>query len=364
MDTSNLQTVLSLFRNYYQTASLEILSPEKREFGVGVNKKIDARHLSFGSLDGYRKFLMQNTPLYTSHSIAYYGFPGATPMEKKQWEGADLVFDLDLHAEGKYGVYELLSKVKEDCIFLMEEFLLRDFGLEKKDLLVVFSGNRGYHIHVRHKDYLPLGSDERRELVDYVKAVGLDYRNFFVSDELRRGIVKVRGPKPDDAGYRGRLARSIISTLTTKPSIISRKYNDEKERDLFISGIKEGNYSKTSLKDIITRLEPVAKSLSLSSVDTDAGVTQDTSKLIRVPNSIHGETGFIAKVVPDISTFDPLQGALLSLKGIVKIKFLEDVPVVPFPIPLGPFKKDEEKELDAAHALFFVCKGSAVYLST
>ncbi|MDO8554763.1 MAG: DNA primase catalytic subunit PriS [Candidatus Micrarchaeota archaeon] len=361
MNEKEIRFALERFRNYYQQAEFDIVQIDKREFGIGNIKKIDARHLAFTSEDAFRSYLMNNTPLFVSHSTAYYRYPGATPIEKKEWGGADVVFDLDIHAEGKYGVYAKLEQVKNDAIKLIEDFLLSDFGISKNDLLVVFSGNRGYHVHVRDRNFLDLGSDERRELVDYIRGAGLNYRNFF--EENYGGIKgKINGPEPSDYGYRGKFARAVLKLLENEPEKISRKFTKETERNMFKKGIENGNWS-TSLSDIIERVGIVASELPLHTVDTDAGVTFDTSKLIRVPNSIHGETGFVAKIVKDLDSFNPFRDATLKLKGELKVKFTEDVPVIQFgDETIGPFVKEREETLGEAQALFFILKGSAVIL--
>ena len=40
---------------------------------------------------------------------------------------------------------ETLVKVKEEFIRLIDEFLIGDFGIDEKDMVIVFSGGRGYH---------------------------------------------------------------------------------------------------------------------------------------------------------------------------------------------------------------------------
>lgn len=350
------------FREYYENADLEIPSINQREFGIGNKKKIDARHLNFETTAEFRSYLVTNTPLFVSHSTAYYRFPGATPIQKKQWEGADLVFDLDIHAEGKYGPYAMLDKVKGDAIRLVEEFLEADFGISKKDVMINFSGNRGYHIHVSDGRYREIGSDERKEIVDYIMGTGLDYHNFFSEEEVMPRVVKLKGPRPDESGYRGRFARAVIDKLMEKPSDISRVFSKEDARNKLISGINEGNWSRTTMKakDLLSRLEPIAQKLPLVSVNTDAGVTQDLSKLIRVPNSIHGETGLIAKKVDDVNRFDPLKDAMVESSEVLKIKFVEDVPELRIHGEIvGPFVQNDEKEMLKSVALFFVLKGSA-----
>jgi DNA primase small subunit len=350
---------------YATTAKFAIPSLEKREFGIGNIKKIDARHLCFNSEQEFRGYLVSNTPLFVSHSAAFYERPGATPIDKKGWLGAELIFDLDLHADGKYGVYAILDKVREDAINLVEKFLVDDFGVDRKNIIIVFSGNRGYHIHVRDPDYFDLGIEERREIADYINGTGLNYRNFFEEIEIPgRKLTKKVGPKPSDHGYRGRFARAVIEKLEKEPKTISTVFSNDEKRTKFVDGIINGDWNKTSIADIIERLEPIAKELPVHSIDTDVGVTQDVSKLIRVPNSIHGETGLIAKIVDDITTFKPLDDAIafdISGKKTITITFTEDVPKLDFGKTSYPeFKKDEKKELPEALAMFFMLKGSAI----
>jgi DNA primase small subunit len=359
MKEGEVQLVKRIFASYYEGANFPIPGIEKREFGIGNLKKIDARHLNFASEGEFRRYLINNTPMFVSHSTAYYEFPGATPMQKKVWKGADLVFDLDIHAEGRYGAYAKLEDMKSELSRLVHDFIINDFGVKKEDVIVVFSGNRGYHVHVRDRNFIPLGGEERRELVDYIMGQGLDYTQFFTG--LDQKPQKLMGPRPDEGGYRGRFARAAISLIETNPNAISKLFVKDKERGFFISGIREGNWMRTSLKfgDIMDRMKIVADSLPISSVNTDVGVTQDLSKLIRVPNSVHGETGLIAKIVDDIGKFDPWRDAVIKGKAM-KVRFIEDVPKLDAVFGgLGPFKKDEEKELSQEQAVFFVLKGSA-----
>jgi len=358
MNDSDRKLMTKIFSSYYLQSDLGVVAPEQREFGVGFSRKIESRHLSFTTAAELRSYLANNTPFFVSHSISYYDFPAATPMEKKGWKGADLVFDLDIHAEGKYGAFAHLERVRNDLVRLVDDFIKGDFGC--RDVMVNFSGNRGYHVHVRDKEFRSLGSDERHELVDYVLGNGLDYLK--ILEDSGTKPPKLLGPRPDEGGYRGRFARGVLKLLDEKPATLSRKLTDQKTKDYFISGIKEGNWSRISLKyaDVRTRLRPVFDSLPVTSVDTDAGVTHDLSKLIRVPNSIHGDTGMIAKVFEDPAKFDPLTDALLPSGQELKVSFIEDTPsLVMKGETIGPFKKGDEKGLNLAIAAFFVLKGSA-----
>ena len=359
---SGKEPALAHFRRYYENAELDVPAIERREFGIGNRKKIDSRHLSFASTADFRSYLVSNTPLFVSYSTAYYRYPDATPMQKKSWEGADLVFDLDIHAEGKYGAYAQLGRVKEDAIRLID-LLASDFGISRKDISINFSGNRGYHVHVTDKGYQEIGSDERKEIVDYVMGTGLDYTGFFERDGAKPEVKIAAGPKPDESGYRGRFARAVISASEKERKAIHRGFGKPDAWARFVDGVRAGNWNCHSFETVdklLARLAPIASQLGLGSVNTDAGVTQDLSKLIRVPNSVHGDTGLIAKKVNDIDKFEPFKDAMIRSGDILKVKFVEDVPELPLMgESVGPFKKDEEKELPQSVALFYVLKESA-----
>ena len=287
-------------------------------------------------------------------------------MVKKVWEGADLVFDLDIHAEGKYGAYAFLDKVKEDAIRIVEGFLCSDFGMSKKDISINFSGNRGYHIHARDKSYQEIGADERKEIVDYIMGIGLDYTAFFEPDEALPKVKISKGPRPDEPGYRGRFAKAVVGANEVERKAIHRGFGKEENWRRFTDGVARGSWNLHSFKttnELLARLAPIASTLGLRSVNTDAGVTQDLSKLIRVPDTIHGDTGLIAKRVwnfDDINKFEPFQDALIRTNESLKVRFIEDVPELPLRGEnTGPFKKDEEKEFEKSVALFYVLKGSA-----
>ncbi|MFH1222699.1 MAG: DNA primase catalytic subunit PriS [Candidatus Micrarchaeota archaeon] len=349
-----------MFARYYQQAQFDILRIDQREFGIGNIKKIDARHLAFPTTDAFRTFLVSNTPRFVSHSAAYYRFPAATPIEKKGRLGADLIFDLDMHAEGKYAVYSRLPEMKEELTQLVEEFLLKDFGLKKEELLIAFSGNRGYHVHVHNDDFAILDGDERKEITNYVRGEGLRINQFFSWEQVGKQQ-KLIGPKPTDGGYRGRLARLAITVLQNEPTAISRIFAKEEKRNFFISGINEGNWSRTTMKleSLPERFSKLQSRLAVQTINADPAVTYDMSKLIRVPNTIHGDTGFVAKIVTDLNSFDPLKHAVINGPAVA-IRFTEEVPQLSLlNETFGPFAVAQKAELPLGVAMFFMLKGSA-----
>ncbi len=349
-----------IFSAYYKNTDFSIPDIEKREFGIGFEKKIDARHLSFENELQLKNYLIENPPFFISFSAAHYEKPSMTPIEKKGWLGADLVFDLDYHSEGKYDAYKSLGKVKEDLIRLSEDFLQDDFGISKNEIVYVFSGNRGYHIHVRSNDTFLLGSHERREIVDYIRGVGLDTKKFFSTDERGRII----GPAITDSGYSGRFVKKFIFELLKSPSRFYRGFADKKKLDSFIEGINsDNNWSRTpfDIQKLYSKglIKEVSDALPISCVDADAGVTYDIKKLIRMPNSLHGETGFIAKEIKDIESFEPMKDSLIKTKKMISIKFTENLSNFEIGNSTYSFESGKIEELLLPIGLFFVLKGSA-----
>src|SRR5208282_2045026 len=96
--------------------------------------------------------------------------------------------------------------------------------------------------------------------------------------------------------------------------------------------------------------------------ETDAPVTTDIHRLIRLPGSLHGGTGF--RVVPltrdAIDTFDPFADALVpSTPGVrTPVTLLSDAQ---YPFPGGKIggKTGEAVELPTPEALFLVLRGEA-----
>jgi DNA primase small subunit len=135
------------------------------------------RHRSLLDLGELGDFLARERPKHVYFSAGRYDDPGASTMSDKSWRSSDLIFDLDADhlpsvVLGEDSYAEMLAKCK-DALLRLLDLLETDFGFE--DLTVVFSGGRGYHVHVRDEAVQTLDSDARREVVDYVRGIGLEF---------------------------------------------------------------------------------------------------------------------------------------------------------------------------------------------
>ncbi len=361
METSEF--IHNVLRSYYSSHTVPA-PPDiaEREFGAGVDKKIDWRHMSFMNEQQLNAYLRANVPFYISYSAGYYEFPEARPMQKKNWLGADLIFDFDADeyetncTHPKNMVCDIcMGRVKEECIKVMEEFLIPEFGFEKKDLHVMFSGNRGYHIHIRREDVRELDQNARKEIIDYITASGLKPER-----HIRRVGKRLVGPKPSDWGWPGKVARRISAEISSgsEKSIArimgvspatARKILAKKEA--VVGGIAHGDWDQVSLSPKTWQRAFGLVAVGMSA-DVDRAVTMDTSRLIRLPNSIHGGTGLVACEVPDIERFAYYKDPVVLGDGEVRV-----IPTATMDIPLKDkvFELEKGKQTSLPEYAAFYC---------
>jgi DNA primase small subunit len=338
------------FNNYYSTHTLN--PPDRfsrREYAfMFFGGKGMLRHLSFTKKHQYQKFLIQKTPAHCYYSTAYYKKPDAPTMNKKEWMGAELIFDLDSdHLTNAETIpYERqLEMVKHEFIKLVDDFLLKDFGFVEKDLEMYFSGGRGYHCHVKNKKILQLDSGARREIVDYI--IGRDLIDDVLFHEFSTGRRQYKDisyptgkslfmPSPNEPGWRGRISRGLIEILddiirSDHPIEQLKEYGvDEKTalkllKDLSkdrIKRIKKGQLDQTkTIRKFFLNNALRKTAVSFASGETDEPVTCDVKRLIRLPESLHGKTGFcVTRVTLDkLQDFNPLVDSIVFSDNPVEI---------------------------------------------
>ena len=330
------------FQEYYNQLSLNL--PDRftrREFAfVLFGGKGMLRHLSFQKKKDVEQFFDERVPQHAYYSSAYYQHPDAPTMDEKTWMGAELIFDLDsdhLPNAHTLSYSEQLALVKEEFIKLVEEFLLGDFGFNERYLELYFSGGRGYHCHVKDPAIFDLDSNERREVVDYI--TGRDLRDAIIFREHatgrrqygRRSYASGKSltmPTPDQKGWKGRISRELIRIVN------EIKQSDDPEAKLQEYGVKKKDAERLVSELSDERLKRIQDGLldqsrvirkfflnralrksavSLSAGETDEPVTCDVKRLIRLPSSLHGKTGFqvVHINVSELESFDPLTDAVV-----------------------------------------------------
>ncbi len=337
---SSNKLIIELFKEYYRKANL--ILPEDfvlREFAIQpFNSSTYIRHLSFQKRDDLLAFIERNTPKHLYYSSARYENPGLKDMESKKWLGADLIFDIDadhipgcneiklwLCPNGHSGMGDeticpfcgakvtKTSIVDDSClmkglnqILLLLDVLVEDFGFDKNSIKIYFSGHRGFHLHVYLNDKVAqMGSDERREIVDYIIGIGLNVESLKLVNETRgRSRRLALMPRVNDYGWRRRIATALLNK------------NIEETLRKYLLGEAQPSLAVTisKMQDLVT------EAIDSARVFVDEKVTIDTKRLIRVPYSLNGKTGLIVSELQPgkLTKFKPLLDNLSPFKGIAK----------------------------------------------
>jgi DNA primase small subunit len=402
------------FQEYYKATSTTLEAPPsmtEREFGFLLfPQKIMVRHKSFQEFGDFKDSLLSLAPSDVYYSTAYYKHPDLE-MDQKGWQGSDVVFDVDADhidtpckethdmwicsncKETRRGTKPLkcpkcgaekidekpwlcsrcLIAAKEEVLKLIE-FLSEDFGIQFGEMHLFFSGHRGYHLHVMSDNLKQMDDVERKEMVDYVMALGLDPAEQGLYQDLvdnRHSIVV--GPDLTDPGWRGRLARGVYQILTewnpqqlvglgftrgATAQILSDRNAIKREwsRRMLWSSFQD----KWHINDKVWR-NIVEKAMTLVAMPAkiDTVVTTDIHRLIRMPETLNGKTGFKAARVDmeKLEEFDPFFEPVV-FEGTQKVRITEAPALRMRDENYGPFA-DEEADLPLAVAILLIAKGVA-----
>ncbi len=387
------------FRQYYREMKSTITIPEKimqREFGFfHFNSVTMRRHVGFQSENSLIKYLVSYAPKHVFYSTAFYENPAASIMAEKNWLGAELVFDIDAdHLDTpckkehdlwvcsncghkgkgmppskcpkcgsdkikvkKWLCEQCLDTAKHEVFKIIEDFLIPDFGISKKELSVVFSGHRGYHVHVFSDFVRDLNQRARRELVDYLTGIGIVPKYFGFGRIMNEPYPSLKSP-----GWKGRIIRYLLNLMDDLDKFDYRwALNLEKHKSAIVSALSS---SRPNLS-IIPRIsdstwQEIAKfAAHYYSAKIDEPVTYDTKRLIRLPGSLHGGTGFKVMNISfnDLESYDPFKEAIF-FRGELTIHINESPKIRIGDEYYGPYN-DVNVEVPMAVAIFMLCKGVA-----
>lgn len=322
------------FRDHYRRTEITLPpAASEREWGYipwRTGGPTMVRHRSLLDLGDIDDFLARERPRHVYFSAGRYDDPGAGSMGEKDWRGSDLIFDLDAdHLPGVQPDEDSYGAMLETCkeaLFKLLSFLDSDFGFS--DLTVVFSGGRGYHVHVRDSGVQQLERDGRREIVDYVRGIGLDFEALITTTQTDDGVNQ--RVLRTDGGWSGRVHRRLLNRFD---ALEAAGEDAACKRLQSIDGI--GQKGAIAIYNVLTndhdrkRLEagnvelggPAMRRLVRHVADRtvhednapiDEPVTTDTNRLIRLPGSLHGGSGLGVRRLDreELDDFSPLVDAV------------------------------------------------------
>lgn len=404
----NIYYTKNLIKDYYKAKDVSTaIDISKREFGIGTyGKKISQRHLTFENKDQFNDYLRKQTPFFVSYSVAYYKFPEKRPMENKEIYGSDLIYefdsdDFDLPCHNTHNIWHCkecnlsgvgnnktcpecdkptkidewtcdhcLNKAKKETIRLVD-FLENELNLDPNSFVISFSGSKGYHIRVTDKNVLPLSKSAKIQLTSYVSAEDLKLKELGFVYENKQWYC----PSPKQAyGW----AKKILSYIQE----IINSYTTEQLQETFNIGKKKARVIFENKEVILNNLYHnflwsqfvgasnfwkafLEKAISDLRFEIDVQSSVDVYKIMRVPDTIHGGTGFLStyiKTIEELKEYDPFKDpVVLGEKKYKKIKIIKQTPK--FRIKeetYGPYMPNEEIELLEDVCVFLILKGVAI----
>lgn len=399
------QWVKGLFATYYAQNPVTLpYAPEKREFGYGLQGKIEKRHVGFENAGEFNAFLQNQTPLYISASSAEYDFPTAQPMEAKQLQGNDLIYEFDAddldtackqthdawkcahcNAEGKGRVKKCTSCGKgtqleewvcEKCLGATKtrttelvKMLQDDFHFEwGKNVFVNFSGSKGYHVHVRAESIFKIPKTARIELMDYISWHDIDVAalGFYFDGK------QFHCPRYTNAtGHSKRILEEVLRMIETSDETDWAIASNTAPRTVKSFLENREHLFKDVHSGVLPALpgkktEPFWNAVLATIVETrklpiDRQTSGDIYKLVRVPNTLHGSTGLLAKTLSpaEWEAFSPLKDAAVLDFGKPRTIFVKKSPALQVGEGTLPLTQGEEVTVPQGLAVYLVGWGAA-----
>ncbi len=378
MKAATLTFIRQRFTDYYgRTRITPPSSPNQREFGFIFfegNYPEDIRmrrHIGFGSPEELEEYVKNLVPAHAYYSTAYYRTPQSATMGDKGWLGADLIFDLDADHILRGSYQEMLNRIKDETVKLIT-VLDEELGIDMRTVKLVFSGGRGYHIHVQEIAVRDFDSQERRELIDYICGIGINPGRMLTGYQPgRRGwhqrfqtclsgyLQNLAAMPPAQAKASLCALRGIGDTrasrfLESVPALLTRVQTDP-------VSVNIRDPTTAEILEILTteKESPLYSMIREAGVQADEPVTTDTRRLIRLPGSLHAKSGFRVTplLIKELDDFDPLIDAVPFGDRGVRIDASREYSVSllgnTYEIPIGISQVPE------AVALFLCCRGMA-----
>ncbi|WP_292423933.1 DNA primase catalytic subunit PriS [Methanoregula sp.] len=372
MNPATTEFVRQRFTEYYRKAML--VSPsslEQREWGFvlfnpGAAEMRMRRHIAFTDRAELFDYIKNLVPSHIYYSSAYYEKPDAPTMGEKGWCGADLIFDLDADHIVKGPYDQMLARVKTETEKLLA-MLTGELGVDPKQIELVFSGGRGYHVHIKDLAFRGWGSAERRELVDYICGIGLDPSVLLTGPVSSPGWpARFREALIEYLNWLGSQSEEEAMMYLTALDGVGKESAAGllKKRTEMIAGLS-GQVDPTILKDRVIKAVvhetegEFRKRLNYRAALADEPVTTDTKRLIRMPTSLHGGSGMRVQPleVRDLHEFDPLVDAVVFSTREVKVDSR-----FPLAMPMLGSTYQIQKGISTvpeAVAVFLCCRGIA-----
>lgn len=403
MDSRTFSYIQGRFKDYYRQEEITLPpNGDEREWGYipfdenGETYMI--RHKSLPSLGGINQFTAREGPRHLYFSSSKYETPGIPNMNDKGWNSADLIFDIDADHlssvdEDTTPYDEMLAEGKK-MLQKLVEVLTTDLGFE--DVQVVFSGGRGYHVHIRDESVQEMSRSARNEIVDYLTATNVEFEHITTNHPFEFPVPQFNGLYPQSAGWGKKYHEYLQETLSALHDDIHSIYDSHEESKAAdeVAGLLKDEYNVSNigtkraktLVRVFTDPEryakvragnltaaPTVKILAKQllqharedlGVEIDEPVTTDINRLIRLPGSLHGGSGLRVTRIPadDVSGFEPLVDAIPDIFTNHEVKIEVEEPVTSYVGGEVTEYEAGEHTISEYEAVHLLCREDAIKL--
>jgi len=368
---NDLKFLEESFKQYYFDHFDLIHVPDRskeREYGYKKFNSGMIRHISLKTDKDLHLMLMTNLPSDVFCSNGYYSFPNL-PMAEKDWKEADLIFDIDAkdlnlscrkdHTCMKCVSCAEISLVQDTCpkcksnkldyvslpcqncisgvkkeVLNLVKILTSDLQIDDKNIRISFSGNEGFHVYVTNSSYNQLGSNERRDLIDYIKFQSAIPERFGFP---KNNPSRTSFPDLDDPGWSGRVAKELFGSKSKRSKTITKVISDGKVA-----------YQQ--------KLEEMGK--NSIGVKIDSNVTSDIHRIFRLEGSLNSKSGLVKLACENIEKFNPYTEACLIDDKPVEISVSSPIKFRLKNTTFGPYT-NEKISVPKYAAVYMICKGIA-----
>lgn len=281
-------TLKELKREHYEGADLLVSSIARREISLGVN--IRAQH--FTSTEDLADTLSARSNIEGAFaSTAYYLDPNVKTPSKRGHLGYDLVFDVDLKPSTNRldWMYDVCFRTSA-----LVDVLVNELGFSKDEMILDFSGGKGFHITIDNPSYRDLSKTDRAQLANYIIGEKVDRKNLKYGKggwnrRFSKYITNMTKLMGRDAKANNKLLKSLgLPQTTTKK--LGDLLTDSTKREALSKG-RLGLVNQKVLASLQSNFFNQQKEMfSL----VDKVVTTDAYRILRIPGTIHPKTGFVS----------------------------------------------------------------------
>lgn len=281
-----------LKKTHYESTTLLVPDIPRREISLGVN----IRAQCFNKTKDLAKVLAARSNIEGAFaSTAYYLDPHIKAHTKKGHLGTDLVFDVDAKP-----VSDRLNWLYDVCFRTSQlvDILVNELGFKKEEMILDFSGNKGFHITIDNPEYKSLSKVDRTQLIHYITgekvkradlAFGKGGWNKRFTSYLNNLSCLMKNHSIDNPNANTKTLESLGLPKTT-----AKKIGDLMKQPTKRELLPKGRLGFLDAKSIASLQSHFFNQQKEGLQLVDKVCTTDMYRIFRIPGTIHPKTGFVS----------------------------------------------------------------------